>query len=82
MADGIAERSRRADAVMMLCRNTMRRSLLWKIVEGYVMPVAAGDTFLIHDVDLDQPGLAAAFEAMIEAKVITIEATDVIPTLH
>jgi hypothetical protein len=36
--------------------------------------------FLVHYTDLDQPGLGDVFNALIEAKVVAIVETGIVPT--
>lgn len=47
------------------------------------IPIAVGDTFLVHYTDLDQPALADGSMALVDEKVIIILLeTTIIPPFH
>lgn len=69
---------------MILCKNIQpRRSLRWPIWPGFVVPIAAGERFMVHSSDFDQqPGLSDTFDVMLRERMIAIVETGVVPVLH
>jgi hypothetical protein len=49
---------------------------------GFSVPIAAGNMFLVHWSDLEQFGLADAFNAQVDESVIAILETGISPVFH
>jgi hypothetical protein len=49
---------------------------------GFSMPIAPGGSFFVHYSDLDQPGIAEAFNALVEERIIAILETGINPVFH
>ena len=67
---------------MILCKNRGKKSLHWPIGGDAWLTIAPGETFALHESDIEPPGLATAFRVLKEQGRIEVVETGLFPLLH